>query len=113
MDEASLNVHGIGSKERFPNWFLRKGTVDHHQDLNEAAFLLRAPMLEATQYLKQIQAKRNSGTTTEAGTAGANSLKLLFWGEDGCGKTTSLLYATDYCHKEGYIILNFYKMRQW
>ena len=31
----------------------------------------------------------------------------------GCGKSTSLLYATDYCHKEGYIVLNFYKMRQW
>jgi len=90
---------------------LRKEAVDHQRDLNEHALLLRAPMLEAAQYLKQVNARRTSGGPTEA--PGANSLKLLFWGEDGCGKTTSLLYATDYCHKEGYIILNFYKMRQW
>jgi len=109
MEEESLNVHGVGIKDRFPNWLLRKEAIEHQQDLNEHAFLLRAPMLEATQYLKQIKAKRSNLPTTEAGT---NSLKILFWGEDGCGKSTSLLYATDYCHKEGYIVLNFYKMSE-
>ena len=80
MEEESLNVHGLGIKDRFPNWLLRKDAIEHQQDLNEHAFLLRAPMLEATQYLKQIKAKRSNVPTTEAGT---NSLKILFWGEDG------------------------------
>jgi len=110
MDQDSLDVHGVGNKERFPNWMVRTEFVEHQQALNEHAFLLRAPMLEATQYLKQVKVRRETTPSTDKG---ANSLKIIFWGEDGCGKKTSLLYTTDYCHREGYIILNFFKFRQW
>jgi len=114
MTQESLDVHGVGNKDRYPNWMLRTELVEHQQCLNEHAFLLRSPMLEATQYLKQIKARREAAQPTEDGAkGGANSLRILFWGEDGCGKKTSLLYTTDYCHREGYIILNFYKFRQW
>ena len=47
MTQESLDVHGVGNKDRYPNWMLRTELVEHQQCLNEHAFLLRHVLFSA------------------------------------------------------------------
>jgi len=108
VDSDTINIHGVGVKERAPNWPLSIKAIDHHKAMGEYSLLLRRPMIETTNYIQQLRANR-ANPDNKAQT----SLKIIFWGEDGAGKSTSLFYATDFCHQDGYIILNFHKFRLW
>jgi len=110
MDKETALTHGVEA-DRYPNWMVPKEFLRQQEVLNEHAFMIRKPMLEATSYLRQLKAKREAAAAADKQTV--PNFKLILWGEDGTGKTSTLLYATDYCHKEGYIIINFYKMRNW
>lgn len=98
LEDGLAEVLGPGPDR---NTLGSKAMMDQMETFGEQSWLVRRPMLEITQYIRQAK--------TRAG----NSAKFVLWGEYGNGKTTTLSYAAGFCHLEGYIVCNFYQFRNW
>jgi small subunit ribosomal protein S29 len=91
--------------ERLPNALIPKNFLELQQLFGEHSFLIRQPALEVISYLNQIKEKES--------TSNVNNLRFILWGENGCGKSTSLAHIEHFCHNDGRIILNFHKFKLW
>jgi len=91
--------------ERLPNALIPKNFLELQQLFGEHSFLIRQPALEVISYLNQIKEKES--------TSSVNNLRFILWGENGCGKSTSLAHIEHFCHNDGRIILNFHKFKLW